>query len=38
MQSSLRDIGIDVTIEELPGVAFTERMQQRSHAFFYANQ
>ncbi len=38
VQSSLRDIGIDVTIEELPGAAFTERMQQRSHAFFYANQ
>ena len=38
VQSSLRDIGIDVTIEEMPGAAFTERMQQREHAFFYANQ
>jgi peptide/nickel transport system substrate-binding protein len=38
VQSSLRDIGIDVTIEEMPGAAFTERMQQRTHTFFYANQ
>lgn len=38
VQASLREIGIDVTIEEMPGAAFTERMQQRNHAFFYANQ
>lgn len=38
VQSSLRNIGIDLTIEEMPGAAFTERMQQRDHAFFWANQ
>ena len=38
MQSALREIGIDVTIEEMPGAAFTEVLQKREHAFFWANQ
>jgi len=38
IQASLRDVGVDVTIDEMPAAAFTERMQQRDHAFFWANQ
>jgi peptide/nickel transport system substrate-binding protein len=34
VQSNLRDIGIEVTIEEMPGAAFTEKLQRREHAFF----
>ncbi len=38
VQSALKDIGINVSIEEMPGAAFTEKMQKREHAFFWANQ
>lgn len=38
VQSALRQVGINATIEEMPGAAFTEKMQKRDHAFFYANQ
>ncbi|MCA9836991.1 MAG: ABC transporter substrate-binding protein [Trueperaceae bacterium] len=38
VQSALKDIGINVTIEEMPGAAFTEKMQKREHGFFWANQ
>ncbi len=34
VQSNLREIGLDVTIEEMPGAAFTERLQRREHPFF----
>jgi peptide/nickel transport system substrate-binding protein len=34
VQSNLRDIGVEVTIEEMPGAAFTEKLQRREHAFF----
>jgi peptide/nickel transport system substrate-binding protein len=38
IQSALREVGIDATIEEMPGAAFTEKMQRREHGFFFANQ
>jgi peptide/nickel transport system substrate-binding protein len=38
VQSALRNIGVTVNIEEMPGAAFTEKMQKRDHAFFWANQ
>lgn len=38
VQSSLKEIGIEVEIEQMPGAAFTEKMQKRNHVFFYANQ
>ncbi len=38
VQSALREIGINADIEEMTGAAFTEKMQKREHAFFYANQ
>ena len=38
VQSALKNIGVNVQIEEMPGAAFTEKMQKRDHVFFYANQ
>jgi peptide/nickel transport system substrate-binding protein len=37
VQSNLREIGIEVVIEEMPGAAFTERLQRREHPFFIHN-
>lgn len=34
IQSNLRQIGVEVTIQEMPGAAFTERLQRKEHAFF----
>ncbi len=34
VQSNLREIGLEVTIDEMPGAAFTERLQRREHPFF----
>lgn len=38
VQSALKNIGINVQIDELPGAAFTAKMQKRQLTFFYANQ
>lgn len=38
IQSALSSVGINVQIEEMPSAAFTERLQQREHTFFWANQ
>lgn len=37
VQSALRNIGVDVTIQEMPGAAFTEKLQKHEHAFFFFN-
>ncbi|MDQ3695672.1 MAG: ABC transporter substrate-binding protein [Chloroflexota bacterium] len=37
VQSNLREIGIEVVIDEMPGAAFTEQLQRREHAFFLHN-
>lgn len=34
VQSNLRQIGVEVTIQEMPGAAFNEQLQRREHAFF----
>lgn len=38
IQSALKNIGINVQIDEMPGAAFTAKMQKRQLTFFYANQ
>lgn len=37
MQQSLGQIGVDVTIQELPGAAFFERIQKHELGFFFAD-
>ena len=37
VQQSLAQIGIDVTIQELPGAAFTEKLQKHELGFFFFN-
>ncbi len=37
VQSNLREIGVDLEIEEMPRSAFNERKQRHEHAFFVDN-
>jgi peptide/nickel transport system substrate-binding protein len=37
VQSNLREIGVDLTIDEMPRSAFNERKQRHEHAFFVDN-